>query len=163
MIGDEDVGQRLRSVRLQRGLSLHDVEKASSGEFKASVLGAYERGDRSMSVPRLRRLAHVYGVPPDRILAGAEQQVTQTAADEGAVGGLRIDLQAVNTAKGPETEGLARFCNMVQMMRGDFNGKVLTIRRDDVRAIAGILDVPAQDLAHRLSTLGVARPTVSWG
>ena len=38
------VGDRLRAIRLQKGLSLHDVEEASQNEFKASVLGAYERG-----------------------------------------------------------------------------------------------------------------------
>jgi len=51
------VGERLRSIRRQKGLSLHDVEARSSMEFKASVLGAYERGERAISVPRLLRLA----------------------------------------------------------------------------------------------------------
>src|ERR671910_734300 len=53
----EQVGERLRNIRLQKGLSLHDVEERSGKEFKASVLGAYERGERSISVPRLQRLA----------------------------------------------------------------------------------------------------------
>ena len=34
------VGERLRSIRRQKGLSLHDVEARSGMEFKASVLGA---------------------------------------------------------------------------------------------------------------------------
>jgi hypothetical protein len=38
------VGERLRNVRFQKALSLHDVEVTSRDEFKASVLGAYERG-----------------------------------------------------------------------------------------------------------------------
>jgi ribosome-binding protein aMBF1 (putative translation factor) len=50
-------GARLRAVRRQQHLSLHDVEVASNLEFKASVLGAYERGERAISVPRLQRLA----------------------------------------------------------------------------------------------------------
>ena len=37
------VGERLRSIRKQKRLSLHDVEAQSNQEFKASVLGAYER------------------------------------------------------------------------------------------------------------------------
>lgn len=36
----EQVGERLRNVRLQKELSLHDVEVRSGSEFKASVLGA---------------------------------------------------------------------------------------------------------------------------
>ena len=42
---NEMVGERLRSIRRQRGLSLQDVQKLSDQEFKASVVGAYERGE----------------------------------------------------------------------------------------------------------------------
>src|SRR5438309_8251817 len=62
------VGERLRAIRKQKGLSLQDVEGASNQEFKASVLGAYERGERAISVPRLQRLARFYSVPVDRLL-----------------------------------------------------------------------------------------------
>ena len=40
------VGAWIRSIRRQQQLSLQDVEAASDDEFKASVLGAYERGER---------------------------------------------------------------------------------------------------------------------
>ena len=33
----EQVGERLRNIRLQKELSLHDVEQGSNKEFKASV------------------------------------------------------------------------------------------------------------------------------
>src|SRR5947208_14697153 len=62
------VGERLRAVRKQKRLSLQAVEATSSQEFKASVLGAYERGERSISVPRLQRLATFYAVPVDQLL-----------------------------------------------------------------------------------------------
>ena len=39
------VGERLRAIRRQKRLSLQDVEATSDHEFKASVLGAYERGE----------------------------------------------------------------------------------------------------------------------
>ena len=45
------VGGRLRAIRKQKRLSLQDVEAGSDQEFKASVLGAYERGERAISVP----------------------------------------------------------------------------------------------------------------
>src|ERR1700730_2564377 len=69
------VGERLRNVRKQQRLSLQAVEAASNQEFKASVLGAYERGERAISVPRLQRLAKFYNVPVDQLLpreGGAE-------------------------------------------------------------------------------------------
>src|ERR1700674_1757096 len=62
------VGERLRAIRRQKGLSLHDVEARSNLEFKASVLGAYERGERAISVPRLLRLSEIYEVPGDQLL-----------------------------------------------------------------------------------------------
>ena len=34
----EQVGERLRNIRLHKGLSPHDVEERSGKEFKASVL-----------------------------------------------------------------------------------------------------------------------------
>ena len=51
------VGERLRQIRQQKKLSLSEVESATNQEFKASVVGAYERGERMISVPRLERLA----------------------------------------------------------------------------------------------------------
>src|SRR6184192_3623970 len=66
------VGDRLRAIRKQKGLSLQDVEAASRQEFKASVLGAYERGERAISVPRLQRLARFYTVPVDQLLPREE-------------------------------------------------------------------------------------------
>ena len=64
------VGDRLRAIRRQKRLSLQDVEASSDQEFKASVLGAYERGERAISVPRLQRLARFYRVPVDQLLPG---------------------------------------------------------------------------------------------
>ena len=62
------VGERLRNIRRQQGLSLQAVEEQSEREFKASVLGAYERGERIISVLRRQRLARLYGVPVDQLL-----------------------------------------------------------------------------------------------
>ncbi|MBS1838826.1 MAG: helix-turn-helix transcriptional regulator, partial [Actinobacteria bacterium] len=64
------VGERLREIRKQKRLSLQEVERVSDLEFKASVLGAYERGERAISVPRLHRLARFYKVPVDQLLPG---------------------------------------------------------------------------------------------
>src|SRR3954465_1941253 len=66
------VGERLRVIRRQKRLSLQEVEATSNEEFKASVLGAYERGERAISVPRLERLAKFYNVPVDQLLPADE-------------------------------------------------------------------------------------------
>jgi transcriptional regulator with XRE-family HTH domain len=154
----EQVGERLRNIRLQKGLSLHDVEQRSTKEFKASVLGAYERGERSISVPRLQRLAIFYGVPVDHLLprpgpAVAEAGTAATAAEEA----LCIDLEALEARREPDAQTLGRYLSLIQMQRGDFNGKMLTIRRDDVRVLAAILDQTPGGLIERLDDLGLRR------
>ena len=62
------VGEMLRATRRQKKMSLQEVEGLSNQEFKASVLGAYERGERAVSVPRLWRLARFYGVEIAQLL-----------------------------------------------------------------------------------------------
>lgn len=150
------VGERLRSIRLQKGLSLHDVEEASAKEFKASVLGAYERGERSISVPRLQRLAQFYGVPVDRLLPKPEGDVI--TIDEGGregAGGICLDLMKLQQVDSPETPVLGRYVTMIQMARGDFNGRILTVRQDDVKTLAAVFETTPDGLASRLEDLGV--------
>lgn len=62
------VGETLRATRRHKKMSLQEVEGLSNQEFKASVLGAYERGERAISVPRLWRLARFYGVETTQLL-----------------------------------------------------------------------------------------------
>lgn len=155
------VGERLRAIRLQKGLSLHDVEQASTKEFKASVLGAYERGERSISVPRLQRLAIFYGVPVDQLLPRiSDGEIVLdgpvVAAPSGQ--GMRIDLQRLREIHAPEGEVITRYLNMIQMARGDFNGKVLTVRDIDIRALAAVFDLTTEALTARLDDLGIRIP-----
>ena len=76
------VGERLRVIRRQKRLSLQEVEATSDEEFKASVLGAYERGERAISVPRLERLAKFYNVPVDQLLP--REDITAPAESDPA-------------------------------------------------------------------------------
>ena len=157
----EQVGERLRNIRLQKGLSLHDVEQRSSKEFKASVLGAYERGERSISVPRLQRLAIFYGVPVDHLLPRLGPETAESAATAAAEETVCIDLEALEARREPEAQTLGRYLSLIQMQRGDFNGKMLTIRREDVRVLAAILDQSPGGLLARLDDLGLRRPAYS--
>jgi transcriptional regulator with XRE-family HTH domain len=146
-----------------------DVEAASTEEFKASVLGAYERGERAISVPRLQRLARFYNVPVDHLLPGNvapgvdvidlddddRNGRAQWEADER----IRIDLQRIDGLESPERELLTRFLTQIQRQRQDYNGRVITIRRDDLRVIACMLDTTPDGLQRRLSDLGVRLPS----
>ena len=153
------VGERIRVIRRQQRLSLHDVEDRSESEFKASVLGAYERGERAISVPRLQRLARFYGVPVDQLLpsegegesGGATQKNLEWAPGQKVV----IDLTKLDEVEGPESEMIERYLTIIQVKRQDFNGRVLTIRGDDLQALAAILGTDVDAAVPRLEELGL--------
>jgi transcriptional regulator with XRE-family HTH domain len=151
------VGERLRSIRRQKGLSLHDVEARSGNEFKASVLGAYERGERAISVPRLMRLAEIYSVPADQLLPrNAEIEIDLTDRDSGPFEeGFTIDLERLSALEDPDAAVLSRYAATIQLQRQDFNGRILTIRRDDLRVLAAVLGRSPEDLIARLDQLGL--------
>jgi transcriptional regulator with XRE-family HTH domain len=151
------VGERLRSIRRQKGLSLHDVEARSGNEFKASVLGAYERGERAISVPRLMRLAEIYSVPADQLLPrNAEIEIDLTDRDSGPFEeGFTIDLERLSALEDPDAAVLSRYAATIQLQRQDFNGRILTIRRDDLRVLAAVLGRSPEDLIARLEQLGL--------
>ena len=146
------VGDRLRVIRKQKRLSLQEVEASSTEEFKASVLGAYERGERAISVPRLERLAKFYTVPVDQLLP--REDISEPEGDASSpVKKLGIDLVKLNQLSGQPFEMLSRFLKMIQVQRQDFNGKVMTVRGIDTRAIAAMLDVPVDQVGARLDAL----------
>jgi len=166
------VGARLRTMRKQMRLSLQAVEAMSEQEFKASVLGAYERGERAISVPRLQRLAKLYDVPVDQLLPPDDVPVARWGANgngevvaplsarraiQAASGSERvaIDLTKLHTVSGPERDLLRRFLSMIQVHRQDFNGRMITIRAEDVRAIACLFGVTPDSMGSRLDELGL--------
>ena len=149
------VGDRLRAIRRQKGLSLHEVEARSGQEFKASVLGAYERGERALSVSRLVRLAEIYDVPADQLLPRETEIEIDLTDGHSLEEGFTIDLVRLNEATHPDTEGLARYAARVQVQRQDFNGRFLTIRRDDLRVLAAVFGHSFDEFGARLDELGL--------
>ncbi len=159
------VGERLRAIRRQKGQSLQEVEANSQQEFKASVLGAYERGERAISVPRLQRLARFYAVPVDQLLPRDEADAGRTdvldltengsAPARDRVASVTLDLARLRELDSPAASMLVRYAQMIQVQRQDFNGRMLTVRRDDLRAIACILDSTLDQVAERLDELGL--------
>jgi transcriptional regulator with XRE-family HTH domain len=165
------VGARLRVVRKQMRLSLQAVEAMSDQEFKASVLGAYERGERAISVPRLQRLAKLYDVPVDQLLphddvdedrwGGKAPEAQGASINNRALRAwdgnekITIDLAKLNSVSGPERDLLRRFLSMIQVQRQDFNGRMITIRAEDLRAIACLFGVTPDAMSRRLDELGL--------
>lgn len=149
----QQVGERLRAIRKQKRLSLQEVEAQSSQEFKASVLGAYERGERALSVPRLDRLADFYNVPIEQLLPREITGMEAAALESPINKKLAIDVSKLLQLSGSPFEMLARYLRLIQVQRQDFNGRVITVRGDDTRAIAAMLDVPVDQVGDRLAAL----------
>lgn len=145
------LGGRLRRVRQQQRRSLHEVEAVSGGELKASVVGAYERGERTVSISRLHVLADFYRVPVAELLP-------DNAQEQSAPGPQRfvIDLVALESCKDDQPV-LARYVDSIRARRGDYNGRVLTLRVADLEALSAVLGQEPGRLHEQLSSSGLLR------
>ena len=146
-----ELGARLRQIRQQKGFSLTSVEAASNKEFKASVLGAYERGERTIGVARLKRLAEHYEVPLEQLLPGAPER--RVSGTEVARSTMRLDLTRIARLPGLEGDLLRRQLGLLQLSRQDFNGRVMSVRRDDQLVLAAIFGVREERIRARLAEL----------
>lgn len=149
------LGERLRAIRAQQDMTLQQVEERSQGRWKAVVIGAYERGDRAISAAKLAELAAFYGVPVSELLPEPSAAVAAAAAPRSARK-VVLDLEKL-TGEGlnPALRPISRYATTIQLQRGDYNGRVLTLRSEDVRALAVVLGVTSEELVERLSAEGV--------
>jgi transcriptional regulator with XRE-family HTH domain len=131
------------------------VEEKSKGRWKAVVVGSYERGDRAVTVQRLHELADFYGVPVSELLPEGES--ASPAAGE-APPRLIIDLERLTSVPAPQAAPLARYAATIQSQRGDYNGRVLSIRQEDLRSLAVIYDASPSQLTDQLIGWGVLNP-----
>ena len=144
------LGARLRAIRTQQGLSLHGVEEKSRGRWKAVVVGSYERGDRSVTVQKLAELAEFYGVPVSELLPGDAAPTALAPSPK-----LVIDLERMAQLPKDKAGPLARYVATIQSQRGDYNGRVLSIRQEDLRSLAVIYDKSPADLTEELISWGI--------
>ena len=151
------LGNRLRSIRQQQGLSLHGVEEKSEGRWKAVVVGSYERGDRAVTVQKLSELAQFYGVPVEELLPGGGPSPAAMEPPPKLI----LDLAKLADVDADEAAPLARYASTIQSQRGDYNGRVLSIRQDDLRTLSVIYQEQPSVLAARFIGWGVLRAAVA--
>jgi transcriptional regulator with XRE-family HTH domain len=56
------VGQNMRAIRMARGLTLDQVDRAADGRFNGNLLGFWERGQKNAKVEDLDAYARWLGV-----------------------------------------------------------------------------------------------------
>jgi hypothetical protein len=52
---------------------------------------------------------------------------------------------------------LARYVDAIKARRGDYNGRVLTVRASDLETLAAVLGAEPEHLHERLSGVGILR------
>jgi transcriptional regulator with XRE-family HTH domain len=125
------VGEVLRDARHERSLTLRQVWEQSQGKFKPSVIGGYERGERSISLARFWSLAEFYGVPPDRLFARALERLAPRARREAV-----LDLGRLERLEEETGRAVTGFVHQIKQERGDPAEDVITLRAGDLEAIA---------------------------
>jgi transcriptional regulator with XRE-family HTH domain len=147
------VGARLRSLRKQRGLTLQQVEVLSNKRLKGSLLAAYERGDRNISVTRLHQIATLYSVPVTQLLPEEGEGISEPAPPPK----LAVDLASLQGLPERQGSSLARHVANLQQQRRDFNTTVVTFRADDLEQLAAAYKTTPETLRRSFHEWGVFR------
>lgn len=151
----QQLGKRLRQIRSQQGLTLQEVEEQSDGEWKAVVVGSYERGDRAVSVAKLARLARFYGVPVSELLPDPTPD-HRTDSNGETPDHVALDLGSLeDDGAAARYSPVLRYARTIQVQRGDYNGRVLTLRTDDLRALAILYGTSIDDLIDEFDDGGI--------
>ncbi len=131
---------------------------SESARRRGEVRGPLEgRGRRLLRTRRssgdggeARRTCRVLRRAGGRTAAGRPGHPARVASPK-----LVIDLQRLAELPTHQAGPLARYAAAIQSQRGDYNGKILTIRSEDLRSLAVIYDMSAEDLTDQLMHWGV--------
>lgn len=132
------IAHRIRTLRLERGWSLADVERLSRGSLKAVVLGSYERGDRSLSLARAIEIARIFSIPLPHLLVAPEKTAPTLTKTE-----MMVDLRRTRAlAEDPLAEAdpilktFSAFLAWIATRRCDWNGEIMSLRHGDLSTLS---------------------------
>lgn len=138
------VSARIRQHRKSRSLTLHDVERLSSGRIKAVVMGSYERGTRAISLARTIEIANLFNIPVTDLIA--EPTVRPSTPTTGKIFDLRKVGAMALQIEDPDIHNLNRYLMAIAVRRSDWNGEVLTLRASDFDSLTLLLNKPTEEL-----------------
>lgn len=148
----ERIRLRIRSLRRERGLTLLDFERASGGRIRAVVLGAYERGDRSMSLSKVIEIANVFNLELSYLIRTPELERSATTARSRHIYDLRL-LRA--SEESPQKGILTRYISWITEQRGDWAGEVISLRQSDVDSLSIVIDRQGETFQEWIIKQGV--------
>jgi len=92
------------------------------------------------------------------------EKLTQHSSQlaESAPGEFVVDLERMNQLPKEKVGPLARYVATVQAYRGDYNGRVLPVRQEDLRSLAVIYNKSPSDLTEELISWGVLNSDADW-
>jgi transcriptional regulator with XRE-family HTH domain len=143
----ERIRIRIRQLRRERGLTLRDFEEKSGGRIRAIVMGAYERGDRSMSLGKLIEISKVFGIELSHLIGSAELTQSSGTQSSGTLSSATpssryiFDLRALNSLEdSPQKVILLRYLSRIAEQRGDWGGEVISLRQSDIESLSKVID-----------------------
>lgn len=147
----DNIGEHLRALRRQQGMTLHDVQRKSGGKWKAVVVGSYERNDRTLSLKKAIELAAFYQVPLEELL-GLPNSYSK-GNDENVV----LDLRALPKRVSDDSQlgNLHNFALWICAKRRDWNGEILSLRSSDTSLLALLLFTTEAELWEMLKSSNV--------
>jgi hypothetical protein len=110
-------------------------------------------------LPRLLRLARLYGVPVEELLpreVGVEIDLTEPVEAEPEARYM-VDLNRLAKTDDPDAAVLLRFVAEIQQRREERYGRLVTIRATDVKILAAALGRTPEEL----NAYGEPRPAKS--
>ncbi|HEX8178634.1 MAG TPA: helix-turn-helix transcriptional regulator [Pyrinomonadaceae bacterium] len=109
------LGEELRRLRINKGVSLREVEKAT--KVSNAYLSQLENGKTDQPSPRvLHKLAEYYGVPYNRLMEIAGYLQPSENAQHNKVGGLQAALMSSDLTE-EEEKTVAQFIQFLRAQR----------------------------------------------
>lgn len=131
------IRERIRELRRERGLTLLAFEKRSGGRIRAVVLGAYERGDRSMTLEKIIEIASVLDVGLSHLVESTLPMGLPSHGQTRHIYDL-VKLRALEESD--EKQVLSRYIARVAQQRRDWAGQIISLRSDDIEALSRVID-----------------------
>ena len=139
----------MRLIRESRHLTLIQAARLSNGELTAIALGSYERGDRSVSARKLISIAQLYEVPISELFEAPKKYMIEER--------ISIDIRKILTTSTPAGHKIVEVIRNIARMRGDWNGEVISLRRQDINNFEVFTGLTAEEIKQVMREYGFPR------